>query len=154
MIKKCANLGAKFCPVTAHFWDRRLKAFFTTHWYFWHFFLGCFWFFWAPLWSLFGNIDAVLGGVSTQKPVKTRWFLMFLKRFFAAPDDAFGFTLAHFGAKLPSKLGPKWVPKLALTWFKFCYVEMWTKLFTEIVIPLLVSFLSNFGINIGGYFGG
>ena len=66
-----------------------------------------------PLGSLLGPLEALLGGLWTQKRVKTVGVLRFWKRLFEAPDGPLGLILAHSGQKLSPKLGPKRVPKLA-----------------------------------------
>ena len=69
-----------------------------------------------PLGSLLGPLGALLGGLWTQKRVKTRGFLGFLKRLFKAYDGPLGLILVSlvnlFGI-LCKSAGPIWVPKLA-----------------------------------------
>ena len=82
------------------------------------FFGGLFSGLWRSLgasWAALGFLEGLLGGLWTQKRLKTVSFLRFLKRLFEAPDGPLGLILAHSGKKLPPKLGPKRVPKLALT---------------------------------------
>jgi len=75
-------------------------------------FLDHFWELWVPLGSLLGSLEALLGGLWTQKPSKTDGFLRFLKRLFEAPDGllVLTFFFVQFWAKLA---GPKRVPKLS-----------------------------------------
>ena len=56
--------------------------------------------FWRSLgvsWAALGFLEALLGGLWTQKRVKTLGFLRFLKRLFEAPDGPLGLILAHSG---------------------------------------------------------
>ena len=53
--------------------------------------------FWGSLGSLIGHLEALLGGLWTQKPLKTLGFLRFLKRLFEAPHGPLGLILAHSG---------------------------------------------------------
>ena len=108
-------MGPKMGPILGHFGDRRLKAFFTRHCFFKHFLFYMFCNFYLLIFAMFLYLEALLGGLWTQKRVKTVGFLRFLKRLFEAPDGPLGLILAHSGKKLPPKLGPKRVPKLALT---------------------------------------
>ena len=66
--------------------DRRLKAFSTGDYFFCLNFLFIFSLgfgaLWVPLGSLLGPLEALLGGLWTQKHVKTKCFLMVLKRLF------------------------------------------------------------------------
>ena len=75
---------------------------------------------WSSLgasWAALGFLEALLGGLWTQKRVKTRGFLRFLKRLFKAHDGPLGLILVSlvnlfgFFCKNP---GPFWVPKLNL----------------------------------------
>ena len=65
--------------------------------HFWIPFFGGFGAPWVPLGSLLGPLEALLGGLWTQKRVKTEGFLRFLKRLFEAPDGPLGLILAHSG---------------------------------------------------------
>ena len=69
---------------------------------------------WVPLGSLLGSLEALLGGLRTQKPSKTGGFLRFLKM------QLFGslkLLMALLGSSCPPfsrsgpKVGPKMVPK-------------------------------------------
>ena len=66
---------------------------------------------WAALWFL----EALLGGLWTQKRVKTQCFLRFLKRLFKAYDGPLGLILVSlvnlFGI-LCKNPGPFWVSKV------------------------------------------
>ena len=76
-------------------------------------FVGGFGALWVPLGSLLGSLEALLGGLLTQKPSKTCGFLRFLKRLFEAPDGLLGLTF--FFVQIWAKIaGPIWVLKLAL----------------------------------------
>ena len=67
-------------------------------------------------WAALGFLEALLGGLWSQKRVKTNGFLRFLKRLFEAPDGPLGLILVSlvicFGI-LCKNPGPFWVPKLA-----------------------------------------
>ena len=67
-------------------------------------------------WAALGFLEALLGGLWTQKCVKTRGFLRFLKRLFKAHDGPLGLILVSlvnlFGI-LCKKAGPIRVPKMA-----------------------------------------
>ena len=60
-----------------------------------------------PFGSLLGPLEALLGGLWTQKRVKTYGFLRFLKRLFEAPDGPLGLILAASWANLVPKWGSK-----------------------------------------------
>ena len=62
-------------------------------------FLNCFF-------CIFLYLEALLGGLWTQKRVKTFGFLRFLKRLFEAPNGSFGLILALLGRSDP-KMGSK-----------------------------------------------
>ena len=52
--------------------------------------------FWRSLgvsWAALGFLEGLLGGLWTQKRVKTHGFLRFLKRLFKAPDGPLGLIL-------------------------------------------------------------
>ena len=65
---------------------------------------------WVPLGSLLGPLEALLGGLWTQKPLKTvRFFKVFENAafwLFEAPDGSLGLILALLGRSDP-KLGSK-----------------------------------------------
>ena len=102
-------------PILSGKRDRHLKAFLTKPCFFW---LFCFWcsvFFmcvsWEPSWPL----EALLGGLWTQKCVKTEGFLRFLKRLFKAHDGPLGLilvSLVNLFWILCKSAGPFWVSKL------------------------------------------
>ena len=66
-------------------------------------------------WAALGFLEALLGGLWTQKRVKTRGFLRCLKRLFKAHDGPLGLILVSlvniFGI-LCKNPGPFWVPLL------------------------------------------
>ena len=68
-------------------------------------------------WAALGFLEGLLGGLWTQKRVKTLGFLRFLKRLFKAHDGPPGLILVSlvnlFGI-LCKNLGPFWVSKLGL----------------------------------------
>ena len=80
---------------------------------FWIFF-GGFGALWVPLGSLLGALEALLGGLRTQKPSKTGGFLRFLKmQLFGSLKllmALLGSSCPLFGRSGP-KVGPKMVPK-------------------------------------------
>ena len=65
------SLGSKIDPKFVNFWVQ-----------FWTLFCWGFGALWVPLGSLLGPLEALLGGLWTQKRVKTKCFLMVLKRQF------------------------------------------------------------------------
>ena len=84
------------------------------------FFLGDFCMaFWRSLgvsWAALGFLEALLGGLWTQKRVKTLGFSRFLKRLFKAHDGPLGFilvSLVNLFWILCKNPGPFWVPFLA-----------------------------------------
>ena len=88
--------GAKGGSKRGSMLDRRLKAFLPSTDF--CFSIVCFLCnFWGSLGSLIGHLEALLGGLWTQKRVKTEGFLRFLKRLFEAPDGPLGLILAHSG---------------------------------------------------------
>ena len=81
---------------------------------------------WSSLgasWAALGFLEVLLGGLWTQKRVKTLGFLRFLKRLFKAYDGPLGLILVSlvnlFGI-LCKHPGPFWVPKLN---FELSYVD-------------------------------
>ena len=96
--------------------------------HFWGFFLAIFCMgLWSSLgasWAALGFLEALLGGLWTQKRVKTRGFLRCLKRLFKAHDGPLGLILVSlvnlfgFFCKNP---GPFWVPKVVLYVFKIAH---------------------------------
>ena len=96
--------------------------------HFWGFFLADFFRAFGGLWVLLGRLlgflEALLGGLWTQKRVKTRGFLRCLKRLFKAHDGPLGLILVSlvnlfgFFCKNP---GPFWVPKVVLYVFKIAH---------------------------------
>ena len=88
--------------------------------HFWGFFLANFCMgLWSSLgasWAALGFLEALLGGLWTQKRVKTRGFLRCLKRLFKAHDGPLGLILTSlvnlFGI-LCKNPGPKRGPKVA-----------------------------------------
>ena len=74
---------------------------------------------WSSLgvsWAALGFLEALLGGLWTQKRVKTRGFLRCLKRLFKAHDGPLGLilvSLVNLFWILCKSAGPIWVPKLA-----------------------------------------
>ena len=94
-----------------HFLPRRhLLGFFLA------FFCMAFWRSLGVSWAALGFLEALLGGLWTQKRVKTRGFSRFLKRLFKAHDGPLRLILVSlvnlFGI-LCKSAGPFWVPKLA-----------------------------------------
>ena len=77
--------------------------------HFWGFFLAIFCMgLWSSLgasWAALGFLEALLGGLWTQKRVKTRGFLRCLKRLFKAHDGPLGLILPSL-----ADLVPKWAP--------------------------------------------
>ena len=82
---------------------------------------------WSSLgasWAALGFLEALLGGLWTQKRVKTEGFLRFLKRLFKAHDGPLGLILVSlvnlfgFFCKNP---GPFWVQKVVLYVFKIAH---------------------------------
>ena len=75
--------------------------------------------FWRSLgvsWAALGFLEGLLGGLWTQKRVKTLGFLRFLKRLFKAHDGPLGLilvSLVNLFWILCKSAGPFWVPKLA-----------------------------------------
>ena len=73
---------------------------------------------WSSLgasWAALGFLEALLGGLWTQKRVKTRGFLRFLKRLFKAHDGPLGLilvSLVNLFKVLCKKAGPNCVSKL------------------------------------------
>ena len=67
-------------------------------------------------WAALGFLEGLLGGLWTQKRVKTLSFLRFLKRVFEAPDGPLGLilvSLVNLFWILCKSAGPFWVSKLA-----------------------------------------
>ena len=65
---------------------------------------------WVPLGSLLGSLEALLGGLWTQKRVKTTCFLMVLKRLFLGLWSSWWLSWAHLvasWANLVSRWGAK-----------------------------------------------
>ena len=81
----------------------------------WQFFLSGLWSSLGASWAALGFLEALLGGLWTQKRVKTRGFLRCLKRLFKAHDGPLGLILVSlvnlFGI-LCKNPGPFWVPLL------------------------------------------
>ena len=77
-------------------------------------FVGGFGALWVPLGSLLGSLEALLGGLLTQKPSKTNGFSRFLKmQLFGSLKllmALLGSSCPLFGRSGP-KVGPKMVPK-------------------------------------------
>ena len=77
-------------------------------------FVGGFGALWVPLGSLLGSLEALLGGLRTQKPSKTGGFLRFLKmQLFGSLKllmVLLGSSCPLFGRSGP-KMDPKMVPK-------------------------------------------
>ena len=78
-------------------------------------FVGGFGALWVPLGSLLGSLEALLGGLLTQKPSKTDVFFRFLKMQLFGTWKLLmvllGSTCPLFGRSGP-KVGPKWFPKV------------------------------------------
>ena len=90
---------------------RHLLGFFLA------FFCMAFWRSLGVSWAALGFLEALLGGLWTQKRVKTRGFLRFLKRLFKAHDGPLGLilvTLVNIFRILCKNPGPFCVSKLAL----------------------------------------
>ena len=92
--------------------------------HFWGFFVADFCMaFWSSLgvsWAALGFLEGLLGGLWTQKRVKTRSFLRFLKRLFKAHDGPLGLilvSLVNLFWILCKSAGPKCVSKLPLNLF-------------------------------------
>ena len=106
-------------------------------------------------WAALGFLEALLGGLWTQKRVKTQGFLRFLKRLFKAHDGPLGLILVSlvnlFGI-LCKHPGPKRVPKLN---FDLSYVgsSAGSKIKQKKNGQSLVPFLSIFGHHFGVHFG-
>ena len=107
-------------------------------------------------WAALGFLEALLGGLWTQKRVKTRGFLGCLKRLFKAHDGPLGLILVSlvnlFGI-LCKNPGPFWVPKVVLHNFNMLSNRGSKKLKKKKHGQSLVPFLSIFGHFIGAHFG-
>ena len=128
----------KTCLKQVQIWVRKLASDFVKndiaglrHFLPWRHFLGFFlaifcmglWSSLGASWAALGFLEALLGGLWTQKRVKTRGFLRCLKRLFKAHDGPLGLILVSlvnlFGI-LCKNPGPFWVPKLH---FNLSYVD-------------------------------
>ena len=114
---------------------------------------------WSSLgasWAALGFLEALLGGLWTQKRVKTRGFLRCLKRLFKAHDGPLGLILVSlvnlFGI-LCKNPGPFWVPKVVLHIFNIALKQGSKKAATKKHGQSLVPFLSIFGNHFGAHFG-
>ena len=88
--------GLVLVPILEPILNPKIGPKFVNFWV--QFWISFFWGFgalWVPLGSLPGPLEALLGGLWTQKPKKTQGFLRFLKRLFEAPDGPLGLILAH-----------------------------------------------------------
>ena len=105
---------------------------------------------------LLGFLEALLGGLWTQKRVKTRGFLRFLKRLFKAYDGPLGLILVSlvnlFGI-LCKNPGPFWVPKVLLYVFKIALFWVPKNVKKKKLGQFLVPLVSIFGHFIGAHFG-
>ena len=114
--------------------------------------------FWRSLgvsWAALGFLEALLGGLWTQKRVKTQCFLRFLKRLFKAHDGPLGFilvSLVNLFWILCKNPGPFWVSKLGLRFWK-SGSRSTSKKTKKNNGQFLVPFLSNFGNHFGAHFG-
>ena len=114
---------------------------------------------WSSLgasWAALGFLEALLGGLWTQKRVKTRGFLRFLKRLFKAYDGPLGLILVSlvnlFGIFCKNP-GPFWVPKLNFKVFKIDNFQGSQKCKKKKLGQSLVPLVSIFGHFIGAHFG-
>ena len=103
-------------------------------------------------WAALGFLEALLGGLWTQKRVKTIGFLRFLKRLFKAHDGPLGLILVSlvnlFGI-LCKNPGPFWVPKVVLHIFNIALKQVSKKLKKKKHGQFLVHCLSIFGYILG-----
>ena len=107
--------GAVLGPILGPKIDLKFVNFWVQFWipFFWGF--GSLW---VPLGSLLGPLEALLGGLWTQKPLKTLGFLRFLKmqlfgslKLLMALLDSSWPLLGRSGPKIGPKMGPKSSPK-------------------------------------------
>ena len=105
---------------------------------------------WSSLgasWAALGFLEALLGGLWTQKRVKTLGFLRFLKRLFKAHDGPLGLILVSlvnlFGI-LCKNPGPFWVPKVNRLIFKIALKQGSKKAATKKTWTIFGSFFEHF----------
>ena len=107
-------------------------------------------------WAALGFLEALLGGLWTQKRVKTRGFLRCLKRLFKAHDGPLGLILVSlvnlFGI-LCKNPGPFWVPKVSWYVFKMVLTRVSKKLHRKNLRFILASFVEHFWDIFGVHFG-
>ena len=107
-------------------------------------------------WAALGFLEALLGGLWTQKRVKTRGFLRCLKRLFKAHDGPLGLILVSlvnlfgFFCKNP---GPFWVPKVNHLVFKIALKKGSQKAATKKTWTIFGSFFEHFWVHFGVHFG-
>ena len=107
-------------------------------------------------WAALGFLEALLGGLWTQKRVKTRGFLRCLKRLFKAHDGPLGLILVSlvnlfgFFCKNP---GPFWVPKVNRLVFKIALKKGSQKAATKKTWTIFGSFFEHFWVHFGVHFG-
>ena len=98
-------------------------------------FVGGFGALWVPLGSLLGSLEALLGGLRTQKPSKTEGFLRFLKMqlfgslkllmaLLGSSCPLFGRSDPKMGPKIVPKNAPKKKPRLSIDFFVVFFVKM------------------------------
>ena len=109
-----------------------------------------------PLGSLLGPLEALLGGLWTQKCVKTLSFLRVLKRLFfgfEAPDGPLGLILAASWANLVPKWGHEMGNKSAADRYQkmgcICLIRSNNK---SGLVQFLVPFWTSFGAHFGTHF--
>ena len=74
---------------------------------------------------LFGFLEALFGIFWSQKLLKIKWFLRFLKWVFEALNVSFGLSLICCSAEVVRNRGPKRVPKLYLEVIKYVSKELY-----------------------------
>ena len=114
---------------------------------------------WSSLgasWAALGFLEALLGGLWTQKRVKTRGFLRCLKRLFKAHDGPLGLILVSlvnlFGIFCKNP-GPFWVPKVKRLVFKIALKKGSQKAATKKTWTIFGSFFEHFWVHFGVHFG-
>ena len=118
----CKNWGQKGVPKHGQSEIARLRHFLPRRHFFAFFgvFFSALWSSLGASWAALGFLEGLLGGLWTQKRVKTLCFLRFLKRLFEAPDGSLGLilvSLVNLFWILCKSAGPIWVPKLDFNLF-------------------------------------